>query len=133
LIVGIYVTYFVFDGFDDIYQKRLSLKIFDKKIRLAVQTESTGFFLYSIHVCFPCQDNSTLRLSRTIKNPHPNSDLAFSVVPATFQPFVFPIACNILLKAKTIIQIPTLLIPQLFDNNVLTVMVFLVDFLQRFQ
>ena len=31
LIVGVYVTYFVFDGFDDIYQKASILKDFDKK------------------------------------------------------------------------------------------------------
>ena len=32
LIIGIYVTYFVFDGFDDIYTKASVLENFDKKI-----------------------------------------------------------------------------------------------------
>jgi hypothetical protein len=51
----------------------------------------------------------------------------FSVVPTTFQPFVFPSwGGNILLKAKTIIQIP-ILDSSVFDN-VLTVMVFLGGF-----
>jgi hypothetical protein len=31
LIIGIYVTYFVFDGFDDIYTKAAVLKILIKK------------------------------------------------------------------------------------------------------
>jgi hypothetical protein len=31
LIIGIYVTYFVFDGFDDIYVKAALLDNFDKK------------------------------------------------------------------------------------------------------
>jgi hypothetical protein len=90
LIVGIYVTYFVLT-FDDIYQKRLSLKIL-KKIRLAALQKSTGFFLciLSMFAIFLCQDNSTLRLSRTIKKATSEQPFGFSVVPATFQPFVFP-------------------------------------------
>jgi hypothetical protein len=35
LIIGIYVTYFVFDGFDDIYVKAALLDNFDKKTLLA--------------------------------------------------------------------------------------------------
>jgi hypothetical protein len=34
-IIGIYVTYFVFDGFDDIYVKAALLDNFDKKTLLA--------------------------------------------------------------------------------------------------
>jgi hypothetical protein len=83
---------------------------------------------------FLCQDNSTAIVENN-KEPHPNSHLAFSVVPATFQPFVFPIAWggNILLKERHNSDTYSLLIPQFFDNNVLTVMVSGVDFLQRFQ
>jgi hypothetical protein len=82
---------FCFDGFDDIYQKRSSR--FDKKIRLAaLQTESTGssFVFYPCLLFSFCQDNSTLRLSRTIKKATSEQPFGFSVVfTATFQPFVF--------------------------------------------
>jgi hypothetical protein len=87
-----YVTLFCFD-FDDIYQKRLSLRILTKKKYdwRHYKRNQLVFPLYSIHVLFSfCQDNSTLRLSRTIKKA--TSEQPFgSVVPATFQPFVFPI------------------------------------------
>ena len=33
VIIGVYVTFFVFDGFDDIYQKASLLKDFQAKLR----------------------------------------------------------------------------------------------------
>jgi uncharacterized membrane protein len=62
LIVGIYVTYFVFDGFDDI-SKASVLKDFDKKNTIGGLTNGINWFFYVLFLCllFSCyQDNSIL-------------------------------------------------------------------------
>jgi hypothetical protein len=96
----------------------------------ALQTESTGFS-YSIHVCyFPLPRQFHTAIVENNKETHPNSHLAFSVVPTTFQPFVFPIAWVIfLLKAKTIMQTPA---DFSYLTIILTVMVFLGGFCSDF-
>jgi hypothetical protein len=62
----------------------------------ALQTESTGFSF----VFYPCLLFSLPRQFHTAivennKETHPNP-FGFSVVPATFQPFVFPIALAVI-------------------------------------
>jgi hypothetical protein len=81
----------LFDGFDDIYQKRLSLKISIKNTIGGITNGINWFSLYSMFAIFLCQDNSTLRLSRTIKV---TSEQPFGFFRCTcyFSTFCIPIA-----------------------------------------
>jgi hypothetical protein len=65
----------------------------------ALQTESTGFS-YFIHVCYFLARQFHTAIVENNKETHPNSHLAFSVVPTTFQPFVFPMQGNISFEGK---------------------------------
>jgi hypothetical protein len=57
----------------------------------ALQTESTGFPCF-IHVCyFPLPRQFHTAIVENNKETH-IAPFGFSVVPTTFQPFVFPIA-----------------------------------------
>ncbi|MFV8362848.1 ATP-binding protein [Flavobacterium sp. ZT3P35] len=135
LIVGIYVTYFVFDGFDDIYQKAAILKDFDKKNTIGGITNGINWFflcILSMFAIFLLPRQFHTAIVENNKESHIRTAIwLFPLYLLLFNLFVFPIAWggNILFEGKDHnADTYSLLIPQLFDNNVLTVMVFLGGF-----
>ncbi len=135
LIVGIYVTYFVFDGFDDIYQKAVVLKDFDKKNTIGGITNGINWFflcILSMFAIFLLPRQFHTAIVENNKESHIRTAIwLFPLYLLLFNLFVFPIAWggNILFEGKGHnSDTYSLLIPQFFDNNVLTVMVFLGGF-----
>lgn len=135
LIIGIYVTYFVFDGFDDIYKKAAVLENFDKKNSITDITNGINWFLLCILSMFaifllPRQFHTAIVENN--KETHiKTATWLFPLYLLLFNIFVFPIAWggNILFKGKGLnSDTYSLLIPQLFNNNFLTVLVFLGGF-----
>lgn len=135
LIVGIYVTYFVFDGFDDIYQKAAVLQDFDKKNTIGGLTNGINWFflcILSMFAIFLLPRQFHTAIVENNKETHIRTAIwLFPLYLLLFNIFVFPIAWggNILFEGKGHnSDTYSLLIPQLFDNNTLTVMVFLGGF-----
>ena len=135
LIIGIYVTYFVFDGFDDIYQKADVLKDFDKKNTIGGITNGINWFflcVLSMFAIFLLPRQFHTAIVENNKETHIRTAIwLFPLYMLLFNLFVFPIAWggNILFDGKgNNSDTYSLLIPQLFDNTTLTVLVFLGGF-----
>ena len=135
LIIGIYVTYFVFDGFDDIYQKAAVLKDFDKKNTIGGITNGINWFflcVLSMFAIFLLPRQFHTAIVENNKETHiRTATWLFPLYILLFNLFVFPIAWggNILFEGKGHnSDTYSLLIPQLFDNTTLTVLVFLGGF-----
>lgn len=135
LIIGIYVTYFVFDGFDDIYTKAAVLENFDKKNSIGNLSNGLNWFflcLISMFAIFilPRQFHTAI----VENNQEKHIRTAIWLLPLyllLFNIFVFPIAWggNILFGTQGLnSDTYSLLIPQHFNNNCLTVLVFLGGF-----
>lgn len=135
LIVGIYVTYFVFDGFDDIYQKASVLENFDKKNSIDGLTNGINWFflcVLSMFAIFLLPRQFHTAIVENNKETHIRTAIwLFPLYLFLFNIFVFPIAWggNILFEEKGLnSDTYSLLIPQFFNNNLLTVLVFLGGF-----
>ena len=135
LIVGVYVTYFVFDGFDDIYQKASILKDFDKKNTIGSISNAINWFflcLLSMFAIFLLPRQFHTSIVENNKETHIRKAIwLFPLYLLLFNIFVFPIAWggNILFDGKELNpDTYSLLIPQFFNNNILTVLVFLGGF-----
>ncbi|MFV7235483.1 ATP-binding protein [Flavobacterium sp. ZB4R12] len=135
LIVGIYVTYFVFDGFDDIYQKASVLENFDKKNSIGGITNGINWFflcVLSMFAIFLLPRQFHTAIVENNKETHIRTAIwLFPLYLLLFNIFVFPIAWggNILFEGKGLnSDTYSLLIPQFFNNNLLTVLVFLGGF-----
>jgi Na+/proline symporter/signal transduction histidine kinase len=135
LIIGVYVTYFVFDGFDDIYTKAAVLENFDQKNSVGNLTNGLNWFflcLISMFAIFilPRQFHTAI----VENNQEKHIRTAIWLLPLyllLFNIFVFPIAWggNILFGTQGLnSDTYSLLIPQHFNNNCLTVLVFLGGF-----
>lgn len=135
LIIGIYVTYFVFDGFEDIYTKASVLENFDKKNTIGgLPNGLNWFFLCLISMCaifiLPRQFHTAI----VENNQEKHVRTAIWLLPLyllLFNIFVFPIAWggNILFENRGLnSDTYSLLIPQHFDNNFITTIVFLGGF-----
>ncbi|MCL6461454.1 MAG: GHKL domain-containing protein [Flavobacterium micromati] len=135
IIIGVYVTYFVFDGFDDIYQKAALLKDFDKKNSIGGITNAINWFflcVLSMFAIFLLPRQFHTAIVENNKESHVHTAIwLFPLYLLIFNLFVFPIAWggNILFEGKNFnSDTYSLLIPQLFNNNTLTVIVFLGGF-----
>lgn len=135
LIIGIYVTYFVFDGFDDIYAKASVLKDFDKKNTIdGLKGGINWFFLciVSMFAIFLLPRQFHTAIVENNKESHIKTAMwLFPLYLLLFNIFVFPIAWggNILFEGMGHnSDTYSLLIPQFFNNNLITVMVFLGGF-----
>ncbi|RVT73084.1 GHKL domain-containing protein [Flavobacterium sufflavum] len=135
LIIGIYVTYFVFDGFEDIYTKASVLENFDKKNTIGGLNNGLNWFflcLISMFAIFilPRQFHTAI----VENNQEKHIRTAIWLLPLyllLFNIFVFPIAWggNILFETQGLnSDTYSLLIPQHLNNNFLTVIVFLGGF-----
>jgi Na+/proline symporter/nitrogen-specific signal transduction histidine kinase len=135
LIIGIYVTYFVFDGFDDIYTEAASLENFDKKNTIGGLTGGMNWFflcVLSMFAIFLLPRQFHTAIVENNKETHVRTAIwLFPLYLLLFNIFVYPIAWggNILFDGQGLnADTYSLLIPQYFNNNVLTVLVFLGGF-----
>ncbi|MBG6109384.1 Na+/proline symporter/nitrogen-specific signal transduction histidine kinase [Flavobacterium sp. CG_9.10] len=135
LIIGIYVTYFVYDGFGDIYTKASVLENFDKKNSIGDLTGAINWFflcILSMFAIFLLPRQFHTAIVENNKETHIRTAMwLFPLYLLLFNIFVFPIAWggNILFQGKGFnSDTYSLLIPQFFNNNFLTVLVFLGGF-----
>jgi Na+/proline symporter/signal transduction histidine kinase len=135
LIIGIYVTYFVYDGFGDIYTKASVLENFEKKNSIGDLTNGINWFflcLLSMFALFLLPRQFHTAIVENNKETHIRTAMwLFPLYLLLFNIFVFPIAWggNILFQGKGLnSDTYSLLIPQFFNNNFLTILVFLGGF-----
>lgn len=135
LILGIYVTYFVFNGFDDIYKQAATIADFKQKNTIgSIENALNWFFLCLISMfamfLLPRQFHTSI-----VENNHSKhiktAIWLFPLYLILFNVFVFPIAWGgtILFQGQHLnSDTYSLLIPQYFNNTTLTVLVFLGGF-----
>ncbi len=135
LIIGIYVTYFVFDGFDDIYSQASVLKDFQKKNTIGGLPQAINWFLLcvlSMFAIFLLPRQFHVSVVENNRESHINTAVwLFPLYLLLFNIFVYPIAWggNILFQNQKVnADTYSLLIPQFFNNELVTVMVFLGGF-----
>jgi signal transduction histidine kinase len=135
LIIGIYVTYFVYDGFGDIYAKASVLENFKQKNSIGGITNGINWFflcIVSMFAIFLLPRQFHTSIVENNKESHIKTAMwLFPLYLLLFNIFVFPIAWggNILFQGKGFnSDTYSLLIPQFFNNNFLTVLVFLGGF-----
>lgn len=135
LIIGVYVTYFVYDGFGDIYTKASVLEGFHEKNTIGGITNGINWFflcILSLFAIFLLPRQFHTAIVENNKESHIKTAMwLFPLYLFLFNIFVFPIAWggNILFQGKGFnSDTYSLLIPQYFDNNFLTVLVFLGGF-----
>ena len=135
VIIGIYVTFFIFDGFDDIYQKASLLKHFQEKNTIGGLPQAINWFLLcvlSMFAIFLLPRQFQVSVIENNRENHINTAVwLFPLYLFIFNIFVYPIAWggNILFDNQQVnSDTYSLLIPQFFDNKFLTVMVFLGGF-----
>ena len=135
VIIGVYVTCFVFDGFDDIYQKASLLKDFHSKNTIGGLPQAINWFLLclvSMFAIFLLPRQFHVSVVENNRERHVNTAVwLFPLYLLLFNIFVYPIAWggNILFDGQEVnSDVYSLLIPQLFDNKILTVLVFLGGF-----
>jgi Na+/proline symporter len=135
VIIGVYVTFFVFDGFDDIYQKASLLKDFQAKNTIGGLPQAINWFLLcllSMFAIFLLPRQFHVSVVENNREGHVNTAVwLFPLYLLLFNIFVYPIAWggNILFDGQEVnSDTYSLLIPQLFDNKILTVLVFLGGF-----
>ncbi|MFP5437869.1 MAG: ATP-binding protein [Bacteroidia bacterium] len=135
LLIGIYVTFFVFDGFDDIYAKASKLPDFVQKNRLGNANESINWFMLCVLSMFAIFLLPRQFQMGVIENHRENhiktATWLFPLYLLLMNLFVFPIAWggNIIFNGSSAnADTYSLLIPQLMGNTVITVMVFLGGF-----
>jgi Na+/proline symporter/signal transduction histidine kinase len=131
LIIGIYVTYFVFDGFEDIYQKASLLEHFKEKNSIGGLPQAINWFLLcilSMFAIFLLPRQFQVSVIENNRENHINTAVwLFPLYLLLFNIFVYPIAWggNILFDGQEVnSDTYSLLIPQLFNQKLLTVMVF---------
>lgn len=135
VIIGVYVTYFVFDGFEDIYSKASLLENFKEKNTIGGLPQAMNWFLLcvlSMFAMFLLPRQFHVAVVENNRENHVNTAVwLFPLYLLIFNIFVYPIAWggNILFEnANVNSDMYSLLIPQLFNNKTLTVMVFLGGF-----
>ena len=135
VIIGIYVTFFVFDGFDDIYQKASLLENFKEKNTIGGLPQAINWFLLcvlSMFAIFLLPRQFQVSVIENNREKHINTAVwLFPLYLLLFNIFVYPIAWggNILFDGQEVnSDVYSLLIPQLFNNRILTVLVFLGGF-----
>jgi signal transduction histidine kinase/Na+/proline symporter len=135
VIIGVYVTFFVFDGFDDIYQKASMLDNFKEKNTIGGLSQAINWFLLcvlSMFAIFLLPRQFQVGVVENNRENHINTAVwLFPLYLLLFNVFVYPIAWggNILFAGQDVnSDVYSLLIPQLFDKKILTVLVFLGGF-----
>lgn len=135
LLVGIYVTFFVFDGFDSIYEKASLLEGFHEKNTIGGISQAINWFflvMVSLFAIFLLPRQFQMGVIENNRENHIKTAIwLFPLYLLAFNIFVYPIAWggNILFEGQNVnADGYSLLIPKLFNNQVITVMVFLGGF-----
>ncbi|UUC44595.1 ATP-binding protein [Flavobacterium cerinum] len=135
ILVGVYVTYFVFDGFDDIYSKASLINGFREKNTIGGVPQALNWFflcLLSLFAMFLLPRQFQMAVVENNRESHIKTAIwLFPLYLLLFNVFVYPIAWggNILFPDNTgNADTYSLLIPQYFDNTTITVLVFLGGF-----
>ncbi|WP_177734466.1 ATP-binding protein [Flavobacterium inviolabile] len=135
ILVGVYVTFFVFDGFDDIYAQASLLPGFKEKNTIGGIPQALNWFflcLLSLFAIFLLPRQFQMAVVENNRESHIKTAIwLFPLYLLLFNVFVYPIAWggNILFSGNSVnADTYSLLIPQFFDNSVITVLVFLGGF-----
>lgn len=135
IILGLYVTFYVFDGFDAIYAKASLMESFAE--RNTVHGLEGGMnwmmlIILSFFSIFLLPRQFHMSIVENNREKHIRTAIwLFPLYLLLFNLFVYPIAWggNILFEGKEVNpDMFSLLIPQLFDNTFMTVLVFLGGF-----
>lgn len=135
IILGLYVTFYVFDGFDAIYAKASLMESFEE--RNTVHGLEGGMnwmmlIILSFFSIFLLPRQFHMSIVENNREKHIQTTIwLFPLYLLLFNLFVYPIAWggNILFEGKDVNpDMFSLLIPQLFDNTFMTVLVFLGGF-----
>ena len=132
IVLGIFVTFFVFDGFSDIYQKASQFQDFKAKNTFSGLEGSINWIilcLISASAIFllPRQFHTTIVENRQEKHLK-TAIWFFPLYLLIFNVFVFPIAWGgrIIFDGHSVNpEFYSILIPQHFNNQLITVLVFL--------
>ncbi len=132
VILGLYVTYGIFNGFDDIYQQASKLPDFVQKNTFNGLEDSYNWMflsLLSMSAIFLLPRQFHVSIVENRKEKHVKTAIwLFPLYLLLFNFFVFPIAWGgkILFSAEPVnAELYSILIPQKFGNIVISVMVFL--------
>jgi len=135
LLIGVYVTFFVFDGFEDISNKAAKLPDFVQKNTIGGPAEGINWAflcLLSIFSVFLLPRQFQMGVIENHRENHiKKATWLFPLYLLLMNIFVFPIAWggNILFSnTGANADTYSLLIPQLMNNHVITVLVFLGGF-----
>ena len=135
LLLGIYVTFFVFDGFDDIYAQASILEHFKEKNTIGGIPQAINWFflcVLSLFAIFLLPRQFQMSVVENNRESHIKTAVwLFPLYLVLFNIFVYPVAWggNILFEGQSVnSDTYSLLIPQLFDNQFIVVLVFLGGF-----
>lgn len=135
LLVGLYVTFFVFDGFDDIYTQSQQLESFTQKNTIGGIPQAMNWFflcVLSLFAIFLLPRQFQMGVIENNRESHVKTAVwLFPLYLLLINIFVYPIAWggNILFDGQNVnADTYSLLIPQMFDNQFITVLVFLGGF-----
>lgn len=135
LLLGIYVTFFVFDGFDDIYAQASQFADFKEKNTVGGLPQAINWFflcILSLFAIFLLPRQFQMAVVENNRESHIKTAIwLFPLYLLLFNIFVYPVAWggNILFEGKAVNpDTYSLLIPQLFNNQFVTVLVFLGGF-----
>lgn len=135
LLLGGYVAFVVFDGFGDIYQKAHALPGFVTKNTVEVFPQAINWFflcLLSFFAIFLLPRQFHMAVIENSRERHLKTAIwLFPLYLLLFNFFVYPIAWggNVLFAGHSVnADFFPLLIPRLFDNATITVLVFLGGF-----
>jgi len=135
ILVGLYVTYFVFDGFSDIYAQASKLEGFAAKNTIGGIPEALNWFLLcvlSLFAIFLLPRQFQMSVIENHRESHVKTAVwLFPLYLLLINIFVYPLAWggNILFDGKHVnADTYSLLIPQLMGNQTITVLVFLGGF-----
>lgn len=135
MIIGVYVTFFVFDGFNDIYDKASLLPNFEKKNSIGGFEQSLNWLflcLISLFAIFLLPRQFHTSVVENNREKHIKTAIwLFPLYLLLFNLFVFPIAWggnSIFNNQEVNADMYSLLIPQFFNNKAITMIVFLGGF-----
>lgn len=135
ILVGVYVTFFVFNGFEDIYAQASMLKGFQQKNSIGGIPQALNWaFMCVLSMCaiflLPRQFHTSI--VENVRENHVNTAVwLFPLYLLLFNIFVYPIAWggNVLFEQSPVnADLYALMIPILEDNPWITVAVFLGGF-----
>ncbi|WP_317040513.1 ATP-binding protein [Epilithonimonas hungarica] len=132
IVLGIFVTFFVFDGFSDIYEKASQFQDFKTKNTFSGLEGSINWIILSLISAsaiflLPRQFHTTIVENRQEKHLK-TAIWFFPLYLLIFNVFVFPIAWGgrIIFDGQSVNpEFYSILIPQHFGNQIITVLVFL--------